>query len=139
MAVFFIPLEEFVQTVCLDFDQTLHPYTKGYTGPVPEDEPPIPGAKQFIQTLIAKGYRLIIQSARCNHPGGAEAIWAWLRKYGLAQYISEVTNVKPPAVAYVDDRGVHFDGKNYFQVLQKIDALSKKERQHAGRDVPPAS
>lgn len=37
------------RTVALDFDGVLHPYTRGWTGYVPDDEPPMPGALEFVQ------------------------------------------------------------------------------------------
>jgi hypothetical protein len=47
-----------------------------------------------------------VSSCRADHPEGLAGIWNWLAKYGLRQLVDDVTHLKPPAVAYVDDRAV---------------------------------
>ena len=34
----------------------------------------------------------------------------WLAKHGLAEFVSTVTDKKPPAHVYVDDRAICFEG-----------------------------
>ena len=119
-------------TVSLDFDATLHPYTDGWVGSHPTDEPPTPGAEEFCQRAVARGFRLVVSSCRADHEEGKRGIVIWLEKYGLLRYVSEVTHLKPVAVAYVDDRSVVFRG-SWGDVLTDVESLSSKQ------GAPPAA
>jgi FMN phosphatase YigB (HAD superfamily) len=98
-------------TVAIDFDGTLHPYTNGWQGHpgAVDTEPPDPEWRSALAQL-ARQYRLVVFSARAQSEEGRDAIRAWLRYYGL-NYFADVTAVKPAAIAYLDDRAVHFDGE----------------------------
>lgn len=98
------------KTVAVDFDGVLHPYTRGWTGPVPDDEDPMPGAEEFLAQLKADGYEIVVFSTRCSEQDGLEGTTNWLRQTNLMQYITRVTCEKPIAVAYVDDRAVPYKG-----------------------------
>jgi hypothetical protein len=115
------------QRVAWDFDGTIHPYTNGWTGVKPDDEPPIPGAADALRATKVKGLENVIFSCRASHPDGVKEIQGWLDKYGLAKFVDGITDIKPQAIAYVDDRGVPFNG-NYLAVLHGIDVLVKKVR-----------
>lgn len=117
----------FTPTVSVDFDETLHPYDKGWTGPIPDDVPPLPGALDFLRALKVKGFNVVILSVRASEPGGVDAIRNWCTKYGLAPFIDGITDVKPHAVAYVDDRAVPYQG-NWTKVLLAVDALAAKKK-----------
>jgi len=43
----------------------------------------------------------------------------WLIENDINQYFSEITNIKPPAYIYLDDRALKFDG-NYDKTLEEI-------------------
>ncbi len=90
------------KTVAVDFDGVLNLYN-GWQG---EDElfQPRENAQQFL-ALLAADYEVIIHSTR-----SPTKIRRWLDEHGLAGYVADVTSVKPPAVAYVDDRAVRFEG-----------------------------
>ncbi len=49
-----------------------------------------------------------------------DGVWAWLRKNNLDGLVDDVTNVKIPAFAYVDDRAICFRG-NYSRALRQIE------------------
>lgn len=98
------------RTVAVDFDGVLHPYTEGWVGSTPADEPPMAGAEDFLRGITEVGYRVIVFSTRCDHEKGMEGTKMWLEKWGLMNYIDVVTCQKPAAVAYVDDRAVPFQG-----------------------------
>lgn len=117
----------FTPTVAIDYDETLHPYSRGWTGVVPDDEPPTLGAVGFLRAMKMKGYNVIIFSVRAGEPGGAQAIQDWCTKYGLMQYIDGITNEKPHALAYVDDRAVPFNG-NWMAALRDVEILSKRPK-----------
>lgn len=125
------------RTVAVDFDGTLHPYTDGWTGSVPEDEPPIPGAKTFVAWLINDGFDVVIFSTRADHDDGRVGIEQWLAKwfgYGIAAQL-RVTHEKPPAVAYVDDRAVPVDPSDpeWEAVLARVHVLAAGRPHGAAR------
>lgn len=99
-----------MSTVGVDFDGTLHPYSRGWVGYVPDDEEPTRGAREFLEWLREGGHRAVVFTCRADCPEGAQAVWEWLRAYNLADLVVDVTDVKPTAVAYVDDRSVVFQG-----------------------------
>lgn len=101
-------LKDMSKTISLDFDGTLHPYEEGWCGSAPTDVPPIDGVREALARLRNKGYRLVIFSCRADHPEGEIGIKKWLQKYDLDGYISDITDSKPKATAYVDDRSVAF-------------------------------
>lgn len=108
------------KTVVLDFDAVLHLYRRGWTGPEPL-EPPVPGALEFVRWLLAQGYDVVVSSARADQPDGLHGIVGWLARYGFPAL--PVTNRKPAAILYVDDRAFRFEGD--FQAVR--DALSGSE------------
>lgn len=98
------------KTIAVDFDGVLHPYTKGWIGSVPDNEPPIMGAAQFLTDLREQGYEVVVFSTRADHPDGLNGILEWLEYHGLLADVVRVTHKKPAAIAYVDDRAVPFTG-----------------------------
>lgn len=96
------------QTVVFDFDGVIHSYTSGW---VREDiilDPPVAGIKEAIDGMRAAGYEVIVVSTRCAHMGGLGAINEWLEKCGIT--VDDVRREKPPAICYIDDRAICFDG-----------------------------
>lgn len=90
-------------TVCVDLNGVLDLYT-GWQGEGHWDDPR-PGAAEFLAQLERAGYRIVIHSTK-NPPG----VKMWLQKHGLFRYVSDITDRKVPAVAYIDDRAIRFDG-----------------------------
>lgn len=111
-------------TIAVDFDGTMTlsaPYEPGV--------PTIgaqPGTKQALAAWVAEGYRIVVLTAR-----DTADVWPWLAEQGLTPYIADVTNVKPPAVAYIDDRAVSFGGD--------WDAVRAKVRELSQRPAPASS
>ncbi|MDU2064738.1 MAG: hypothetical protein E6713_07820 [Sporomusaceae bacterium] len=105
-----------VKTVVLDFDGVIHSYTSGFQGVEVIPDPPVTGIKEAIEE-IRKHYRVVIVSTRCHQAGGKEAINIWLKQYGIV--VDDVAVHKPPAIVYVDDRAICFDG-NSRGLLDKI-------------------
>ena len=103
--------KEYKPNIVLDFDGVLNQY-QGWKG---ENQlyTPRQGTRQFLEQLN-KDYNIIILSAR-----SPTKIQTWLENHNLDQYITEVTNIKPPAVIYIDDRGLKFEG-NYQETLEQI-------------------
>lgn len=108
------------KTVAVDFDGVLHSYTSGWTGIEPTD-PPCEGAVGFIQGL-SNNYTVVVVSSRAIDPGGAFAIERWLQKHGFPKL--DVTSEKVPAVAYIDDRAVVYDG-DFASCFEHVEALAR--------------
>ncbi len=116
-------------TVALDFDGVIHWYQRGWQGGVIYD-PPMPGAIEAIRE-IQEVEAVVVHTARTD----LVSVAAWLRaldiecvtqdewdaerpaeEHGSAFWNEKervlVTNRKPAARYYLDDRAVKFDGKN---------------------------
>lgn len=92
-----------MKTICLDFDGVMNTYD-GWKGEHELFEPR-PGLAEFLGRLKDAGFEVAVNSTR-----PAEMILAWLGRHGLGGLVKTVTDRKPPAVAYLDDRGVCFTG-----------------------------
>ena len=102
-------------TVAIDFDGVLNTYD-GWAGDEELFEPRR-GAGLFLAKLNEK-YDVIIFTVR-----KPVYVWNWLLKYKLSEYVYKVTNEKPRAFVYVDDRGLKFDG-DYDKTLKDIDTFT---------------
>lgn len=107
----------FKPTICIDFDGVIHSYASGWDGKATPPDEPVFGAAEAIVELRKK-YKVIVYSARCHLPGGKEAIEAWMAKYGIV--VDAVQENKPPAIIYLDDRGIQFRG-DWMQALADIE------------------
>ena len=96
------------QKVCVDFDGVLNNYYY-----FDEDDlcKPRQGAKEFLEILSQK-YTVSIFTAR-----DTSKVQEWLNHYGFKY--DKVTNVKEGAIAYIDDRAIHFDG-DYKRTLHDL-------------------
>ncbi len=93
-----------MSTVAVDFDGVIHAYSCGWQGGACYDMP-VEGTKAALRALSSR-HSVVVFTARTEH----EAVWRWLRLHSLDRYVDRVTNVKPQAFAYIDDRAIHFDG-----------------------------
>jgi hypothetical protein len=122
------------RTIAVDFDGTIHPYTDGWVGSIPADEPPIDGVREFLIDLDARGFRTVVFSCRADHIEGKAGIADWLLRYDLLPLVAEITHVKPAAVAYVDDRAVVYSG-DWPTVMHHVLGLADG-RAHAADPAP---
>jgi hypothetical protein len=112
------------RTVCLDFDGVIHKYTSGWLGPDNIPDGPVPGISCAIDILRKKhGYEVKVYSSRCRWIEGMRAIVAALKAWGIE--VDDVVHHKPAAIAYVDDRGVTFNG----DPLAMVDAVVKMDKE----------
>ena len=118
-----LKMPEYKKTIAIDFDGVIHKYSKGWqNGKIYDD--PIEGALEAIVELVNKNYKVVVFTTR-EYTG---AVREWIitklheckavkgKSFDMKNF--EVTNTKPPAIAYIDDRGIRFtnwkDMLNYF-------------------------
>lgn len=95
-------------TLAIDFDGVIHAYSKGWKDGTIYDDP-VPGAIQALAKLQKQGYHLVIYTTRAESQVDKAAIYQWLTKHEFQNVDDiEITNRKPPAIAYIDDRAVRF-------------------------------
>lgn len=94
-----------VPRICLDFDGVLTTKWPGRGEP----EAPVEGAAEFVSYLQHSGYDVVVLSNRAATNSGRQTIWEWLMRHGFPEGI-RVTNEKPAALLYIDDRGYRFSG-----------------------------
>ena len=98
------------RTVVFDFDGVIHSYTSGWKGETNIPDPPVPGIQEALKEIHDAGYEVVVVSTRCKTVLGRMAIENWLDMYGMTQEVDKICKEKPPAIAYIDDRAICFDG-----------------------------
>lgn len=96
------------KTVVFDFDGVIHSYTSGWKGENVIPDPPVPGIAEAIKSIREAGYEVIVVSTRCKSGAGMGAILRYLEKHEIE--VDGVMAEKPPAICYIDDRAICFDG-----------------------------
>lgn len=99
------------KTVVFDFDGVIHSYTSGWKGNECIPDPPVEGIDRALTDIRKEGYEVVVVSSRCATPLGRAAIESWLDLHGLRSLVDRVCKEKPPAVCYIDDRAIQFDGR----------------------------
>ena len=115
------------KTVVFDFAGVIHSYASGWKGATNIPDPPVVGIKEAINSIRKAGYEVVIVSTRCNEPGGVAAICDYLNLHQIE--VDNITAEKPPAIVYIDDRAICFDG-HADTLLDKINSFKpwyKKE------------
>lgn len=122
------------QTVVLDFDGVVHSYISGWKGLTEIIDPPVQGIEDCIKSLREK-YRVVIVSSRSANLTGRRAIEEWLDKHDIE--VDDICCEKPPAIAYVDDRAICFDGdaRNLKAQIDNFEPWMKKRKSIPGDTV----
>lgn len=115
--------EQVSKNVCIDFDGVIHKNSKGFhDGTIYDD--PVDGTKEALE-LLSKKYNLIVFTCKANPERplvdgktGKELVRKWLEKHDFTKYISEITNEKPRALCYIDDKAIKFE--NWEQTLEEL-------------------
>ena len=94
-------------TVVFDFDGVIHSYKSGWKGITEIPDPPVLGIKEAIDKIREK-FNVVVVSTRCISPEGTKAIKCWLNKHNIV--VDSIAAEKPPAICYIDDRAICFDG-----------------------------
>ena len=96
------------QTVVFDFDGVIHSYTSGWQGATNIPDPPVPGIAETIDAIRNEGYEVVVVSTRCSDDDGIRAVIKYLMNNDI--HVDKVMKEKPPAIVYIDDRAICFDG-----------------------------
>ena len=117
------------KTVVFDFDGVIHSYKSGWKGVeiIPDD--PVEGIVDAMKKFHDAGYKVVVVSTRCRDESGRSAINEWLKRNCLLEYIDDVCKEKPPAIAYIDDRAICFDGhpETLFEKVETFKPWNKKQ------------
>lgn len=105
------------KTIVFDFDGVIHSYTSGYRGKTCIPDPPVEGIGAAIDEIRSAGYDVVVASTRCASAEGLDAVRTWLERQEIQ--VDGIQSDKPPAICYVDDRAICFDGHPE-QLLEKI-------------------
>jgi len=123
----------------IDFDGVLAQYD-GWKGEFVLGDP-MPGAKEALESLKKEGYLILVWTTRGNSPHLRE----WFEKHQIpydfinsAPVCKHQNPGKPPCIAWIDDRGIRFEGDwkatlSYFREL----VAKEKERSNGGYGVWP--
>ena len=114
------------KTICVDFDGVIHSYHSGWKGADQIPDLPVDGAIQGLHRLCDDPeIEVAIFSSRSGQTGGINAIKEWLDYWeGVWREQNHISpndgnwlssrcvfpETKPPAMVYIDDRGINFDG-----------------------------
>jgi hypothetical protein len=108
---------EFAKTVAVDFDDTIAIHVFGTVVPAS-------GVVDALTMLQEAGYKILIHSARAweewpDRDYRIKEMEKLLAEWGVPYDDVYVGEGKPGAMAYVDDRGVHFDN-NWLDIANLI-------------------
>lgn len=117
-----------MKTLCFDFDGVINSYKSGWCGYDNIPDPPVPRIRDLIKSLRDEGYKIYVQSSRCSTKEGLGAVREYLRRYNIE--VDEVGSIKPPAIAYIDDRGINFDGDvlKLYKAIHSFSSWTEKEK-----------
>ena len=105
------------KTIVFDFDGVIHSYKSGWKGICIIPDEPVPGIAEVIRQLREDDYKVVVVSTRCKHWEGQLAIVKYLERHDIE--VDDVCMEKPPAIVYIDDRAICFDG-NVTGLIDKI-------------------
>ena len=116
------------KTICVDFDGVIHSYNSGWQGADIIPDLPVTGAIEGLHRLCDDPeVEVAIYSSRSGEENGITAMKDWLDEWETV-WRSERERVgitaeqpflskrcvfpesKPPAIVYIDDRGIQFNG-----------------------------
>ena len=108
-------------SVVFDFDGVISENKNGWQGVSVIDEKPVLGIKNAIDE-IRQYYKVIVLSHRCSTEKGVKVLQEWLDGYEIKY--DGLTDKKPEAVAYIDDKAICFNGnaKNLLKEIQSLES-----------------
>ena len=108
--------------VMVDFDGTIHKYSKRWHDGTPYD-PPFEKARESIMFLKSLGFEIVIFTARLSEENGDVAgqtkmLEEWLEKYDIPY--DRMTAEKLAAEFYIDDKVVRIENGDWDTVIEFI-------------------
>lgn len=123
---------DYKKAILIDFDRTIHRYSKGWNGGDIYD-PPFEGAKEVLDWLKQNGFTIIIFTARLasfslkksgiSYEQEYQRLEEFLKKYEIPYDM--ITAEKYPAAFYVDDRAIHIEDGDWDVVKKVIETRLK--------------
>lgn len=101
-------MNTFKPTVVFDLDGVIHSYSSGWKGETIIPDPIVPGIDEAIAEIREAGYCVAVVSTRCASPEGLKAVTQYLADNSIE--VDIICKEKPPAIVYIDDRAICFDG-----------------------------
>lgn len=112
------------KTIAIDFDGVLNQYQGWVQGaPIPE---PAPDALFFLTELASEATVIIFTCRETRE------VWDWLHHHQMERLVSHVTNTKPAAFCYVDDRAICHQG-DLVSTLEQIKTFEPHWKKDEGR------
>jgi hypothetical protein len=90
--------------LAIDFDGVIHDHHNPVEGR--RMGPPMPGTKETLEKFKAIGDKIIVHSVWANQGAGIKTIVDYMEYWALP--FDDVTNVKPDADYYIDDKALRF-------------------------------
>lgn len=118
------------QTVVFDFDGVIHSYKSGWQGIDCIPDEPVEGIRDELKRIHDAGYEVAVVSTRCKVQEGMWAINDYLNKHDMLQFVDKICKEKPPAIVYIDDRAIRFDGnpKGLLEQIQSFKPWYQEEQ-----------
>lgn len=113
------------QTVVFDFDGVISTYENGWEGAHVINDKPVDGIKRAM-LQIRNEYKIVILSSRCSSANGRKVLIDWLDKYEIPY--DSVTDIKPQALAYIDDRAICFrgDSTSLYKEIKRLEPWNNR-------------
>lgn len=99
-------------TIAVDFDGVIHRYDTPFIAPETIPDEPVDGAIEWLKQ-ISKDFDVVIFTTRARTTEGVLAVREWLTSRGFGGMPYAVTDRKPAALIYIDDRAYRFDGTHF--------------------------
>jgi hypothetical protein len=101
-----------MKTICVDFDGVIHSYTSGWHGAGRADDPPVPGAIEWLDEMLESDeFEVCVYSSRSSQPDGIPCMARYLVNHGLRNPGIKFPTEKPVAWLTIDDRAIQFNGE----------------------------
>ena len=107
-------------TVAVDFDGVLHSYVSPWVNEHTIPDPPVDGAIEWLAEMLAGGLDVVIFTTRGKTAAGRDAVQQWIARHWPEAPRLQVTAEKIPALVYLDDRAMRFQGPGHWPSVQDI-------------------
>lgn len=106
-------------SICIDFDGVIHRYDTPWINAATIPDPPVDGTIQWMNDMAAH-FTLVVFTTRAQTLDGKLAVEDYLKRNGWEHGFILITDKKPPALLYIDDRAFRFTGPGSLPTAQDI-------------------